>query len=162
MQAVVITGPKKSGKTALLALVAEVLERKGNRVAVVKYSQHALEKGNTDAFWLMRPKRTVVNVSPEETAVLWSEQLSFQAITRHLEADVLLMEGGDAPCSVPRIVCLPEYADDAETFMRECGSMSIIAVYGEALPGDVPHFPEIDPAAAERIAEIVLEKGARV
>lgn len=162
MQAVVITGPKKSGKTALLALVAEVLERKGKHVAVVKYSQHALEKGNTDAFWLMRPKRTVVNVSPEETAVLWSEQLPFDAITRQLEADVLLMEGGDAPCSVPRIVCLPEDGDDAEAFMRECGSMPIIAVYGMALPGDVPHFPEIDPTAAERIAEIVLEKGAQV
>ena len=162
MQAVVITGPKKSGKTALLALVAEVLERKGKRVAVVKYSQHDLEKGNTDAFWLMRPKRTVVNVSPEETAVLWSEQLPFEAITKHLEADVLLMEGGDAPCSVPRIVCLPEDVDDAEFFARECGSLTVIAVYGSALPGGIAHFPEIDPAAAERIAEIVLEKGAVV
>jgi len=162
MQAVVITGPKKSGKTALLALVAEVLERKGKRVAVVKYSQHALEKGNTDAFWLMRPKRTVVNVSPEETAVLWSEQLPFEAITRHLDADVLLMEGGDAPCFVPRIVCMPEDADDAGFFARECGSLTVIAVYGDPVPGGVPNFPEIDPAAAERISEIVLEKGAVV
>ena len=108
MRAVVITGAKKSGKTALLTLVAEALERFGKRVTVVKYSTHALEKGNTDAFWLMRENRTVVNVSQDETAILWSEKLDFEALVTHVRADVLLLEGGDAPVSVPRIVCLRE------------------------------------------------------
>ena len=160
MRAVVIAGPKKSGKTALLAVVAEVLERRGKRVAVVKYSSHALEKGNTDAFWLMRPGRTVVNISPEETAVLLSEQLPFDAVARRVEADVLLLEGGDAPLAVPRIVCLSEDVDDAQAFMRECGDIAIIATYGAAVPGSAPHFPEIDPRSAENMADIVLEKGA--
>lgn len=162
MQAVVIAGPRKSGKTALLALVAETLERRGKRVAVVKYSSHSLEKGNTDAFWLMRPQRTVVNVSPEETAFLWSEELPFGAVARQVNADVLLVEGGNAPLSVPRIVCLSEDVDDAETFKRECGAIPIIAVYGAAMPGDAPYFPEIDLPAAEKLADIILEKGIAV
>lgn len=162
MQAVVIVGPKKSGKTALLALVAETLEQRGKRVAVVKYSQHALDKGNVDAAWLMRPGRPVVNVSPEETAVLWSEALSFEAVVRQIQADVLLVEGWDVPLFVPRIVCLSEDEDDAGAFLRESGAIEIIAAYGAPVPGNVPHFPEIDPQVAETLADIILEKGVAV
>lgn len=157
MQAVVIAGPKKSGKTTLLALVAEALERRGKRVAVVKYSTHSVEKGNTDAFWLMRPNRTVVSASPEETAVFWPEQLSFESIVAHLQADVLLLEGGEAPASVPRIMC---YREDEEP---DEGDFTVIATHGSCdVPGGVPHFPELDPQAAERLAALILEKGAKI
>lgn len=162
MQAVAIAGPKKSGKTALLALVAEALERQGKRVAVVKYSSHALEKGNTDAFWLMRPNRAVVNVSPGETAAFWPESLSFEAIVAHLRADVLLLEGDGAPDFVPRVMCYGEDGDE-ETGAPEQGDFAVIAAHGAAHGGaPEPHFSELDPQAAEKIAALILERGARV
>ena len=156
MRAVVIAGAKKSGKTALLALVAEALERQGKRVAVVKYSSQPLEKGNTDAFWLMRENRTVVNVSPEETAILWPKRLDFEAMIAHIRADVLLLEGGDAPASVPRIVCLREDEEDAAA-LEECLALPVLATVGGekgALP--VPHYPERDPLTAESLTGLIL------
>ena len=161
MQAVVITGPRKSGKTAVVSLVAEILERQGKKVAVVKYSNHPLEQENIDAFWLRRPGRTVVNVAPEETVVFWPEALSFGSIAAQLHADVLLLEGGDAPVSVPRVVCLPEEAEDAGETLEENASFSILATLGGEAPGlDIPHFQEADPMAAEAVAALILQEGA--
>lgn len=160
MQAVVIAGAKKSGKTALLALVAEALERRGKRIAVVKYSTHPLEKGNTDAFWLMRENRAVVNVSPEETAVLWPWKLDFNAIAAQMRADVLLLEGGDEAFSLPRVVCLREDEEDA-AILEACAGVTVIATVGGAGGKlSVPHFPEADPSVADILAGIILEQGA--
>lgn len=159
MRAVVIAGAKKSGKTALLALVAEALERQGKQVAVVKYSNHPLEKGNTDAFWLMRENRTVVNASPEETAILWPGKLNFEDLVRHLCADVLLLEGGDAPITIPRIVCLREDEEDLAV-LEECGMLTVLATVGgreSTLP--VPHYAEADPLAADSLAGVILAAG---
>ncbi|SBW10044.1 Molybdopterin-guanine dinucleotide biosynthesis protein B (fragment) [uncultured delta proteobacterium] len=163
MQAVVIAGPKKSGKTTLLSLVAEMLERRGKKVAVVKYSNHPLEHDNTDAFWLRRPNRTVVSVAPGETVAFWPEELSFESLVAHLEADVVLLEGGDAPLRVPRVLCLPEDAEDAEAYMEEARSFTLVATVGgvAAIAGE-PYFPETDPVAAENIATLVLERGLKV
>ena len=160
MLAVVVTGHKKSGKTALLSLVAEALERKGKQVAVVKYSNHAIEHGNTDAFWFMRPGRTVVNVSPEETAVFLPDKLPLEAIAARVNADVLLLEGGDAPVFVPRIVCFREGEDADISFLPGSGTLTIIATHGETSPGlDAPHFIEMNPSAAEKIADVILKNG---
>ena len=163
MLAVTITGHKKSGKTALLALVAEALERKGKRVAVVKYSSHPVERGNTDAFWLMRPGRTVANVSPGETAVFWPEELSLETIVSHVNADVLLLEGGDAPTSVPRVVCFREGEDADLSFLPDSDALVVLATYGET-PSSlaVPHYTEIDPSAGEKLAALILEKGVAI
>ena len=157
MLAVVIAGPRKSGKTAVLSLVAEEFERRGKKVAVVKYSNHPLEQENTDAFWLRRPGRTVVNAAPEETVVFWPETLSFERIVAQLDADVLLLEGGDAPASVPRVLCLPEDPKEAMTFVAEAASLPVIAsVGGDAARPDTPHFSEADPATAEKLATLIL------
>jgi molybdopterin-guanine dinucleotide biosynthesis protein MobB len=159
MQAIAITGPKKSGKTTLLDLVAEALERRGKRVAIVKHSSHPIERGNTDAFWLMRPKRTIVSVCPEETAVFWPEQLSFETLVSHVRADVLLLEGGDAPSFVPRVLCLREGEEADASFLPEEDSFTVLAVHGlQQSLIHAPHFPEMDPQAAEKIAALVLEK----
>lgn len=163
MQAVAIAGQKKSGKTALTALVADALERMGKRVAIVKYSNHDIEKSNTDAFWLMRGKRTVVNASPEETVFLWSEQLSFERIVEKLDAEVLLLEGNSAPPSIPRILCSKESGEDDSACPQGLESIVLIATHGECSPElGVPHFSEMDPLAAENIAGLILEKGMKV
>lgn len=161
MRAVAIAGSKRSGKTTLLALVAETLESQGKRVAVVKYSSHPLEKGHTDAFWLMAPDRAVVNVSGGETALFWSEPLSFEAIIAHLRADVLLLEGDGAPGSIPRILCHREDGEADDACVPPPGAVTVIATHGAcaAEPG-VPHFPEMDLKTAGAIAALVLEKGA--
>ena len=159
MHAVVIAGPKRSGKTALAALVAEALERFGKRVAIVKYSSRALDRGNTDAFWLMRPGRVVVNASPKETAVFWPEERAFEDLIAHLGVDVVICEGGDVPAYVPRIFCCHEDAEEEDCFSGNV-SFSILATYGsgEALPG-IPHFVELSPVAVETLASLILEKG---
>lgn len=163
MQAVVIAGPKKSGKTTLVSLVAETLERQGKKVAVVKYSSHPLEQGNTDAFWLRRPNRTVVNVAPGETVVFWPEAFSFENLAGHLDADVLLLEGGDAPTRVPRILCLPEDAEDAGMFEEDLRAYTLLAtVGGAAAVAGEPYFAETDPEAVEKIVALVLERGVIV
>ncbi|CAK7073393.1 MAG: hypothetical protein DELT_02003 [Desulfovibrio sp.] len=165
MQAVVIAGPKKSGKTTVLALVAEALERLGKRVAVVKCSSHSLEKGNADAFWLMRPDRAVVNVSPEETVAFWPERLTFEAILSHLDADVVLFEGGEAPVTVPRILCFREDEGPDESWLAcEEGAYTVLAVFGAACPstGDGVFFTAIDPVAAEKVASLILEKAQKI
>lgn len=161
MLAVAITGHKKSGKTALLSLIAEALEKRGKRVAVIKYSGHSLEKDNTDAYWLMRAGRAVVNVSPEETVFLWSAPLDFDAIVRRLDADVLLIEGDGVPESIPRILCFKDGCDEDAPLAAE--GVSVLATQGECpLPADAPHFPEMDPLVAEDMASLILEKGARI
>ncbi|MCC8194598.1 MAG: molybdopterin-guanine dinucleotide biosynthesis protein MobB [Deltaproteobacteria bacterium] len=163
MQAAVIIGPRKSGKTTLLSLVAEELERRGKTVAAVKYSHHSLEQENTDAFWLRRPGRAVVNVAPGETVVFWPEELSFERIASQMDADVLLLEGGDAPSRVPRILCLPEESSEAESYVKENAGCPIMAsVGGPVAAGRAPHFREADPASAEKLATLILERGAAV
>lgn len=161
MLAVAITGHKKSGKTALLSLIAEALEKRGKRVAVIKYSGHPIEKDNTDAYWLMRPGRTVVNVSPEETVLLWSAPLDFAAIARLLDADILLAEGDGVPETIPRILCFKEGCE--EDAPRAAEGVPVLATQGECpLSADAPHFPEIDPMVAEELASLILEKGVRI
>lgn len=164
MQAAVIAGAKKSGKTTILALIAEALERLGKTVAVVKYSGHAIEKGNADAYWLMRPNRTVVNVSPGETVIFWPEQLSFEALISHLEADVVLLEGADAPVYVPRVLCFreDEGADKTHLACRE-GAYTILAVFGVACAAsNAPFFDEMEPVAAAQVASLILQKSPEI
>ena len=164
MQAVVIAGPKKSGKTTILALVAEALERLGKTVDVVKYSNHSLEKGNADAYWLMRPNRTVVNVSPEETVAFWPEQLCFESVIGHLKADVVLFEGGDAPVTVPRVLCFKEDEGTDETYLAcKDGGYTVLASFGVSCsaPG-AQFFAEMEPLAAEKVASLILEKAPKI
>jgi len=157
MLALVIAGPRKSGKTTVLSLVAEELERQGKKIAVVKYSNHPLEQENTDAFWLRRPGRTVINAAPEETVVFWPEALSFERIAAQLDADVLLLEGGAAPVTVPRVLCLPEDPDEARSFIAENTSYTVVAsVGGSVAATDAPHFSEAGPGTAEKLAALLF------
>ena len=160
MLAIAIAGPRKSGKTTLLSLLAEELERRGKTVAAIKYSNHPLEQENTDAFWLRRLGRTIVNVAPEETVLFWSEALSFERITALLDADVLLLEGGGAPADISRILCLPEDAEEAIACIAQHGDFTVIASVGGSVPAEgVPHFQEAEPVAAEKLATLILERG---
>ncbi len=161
MRAVAIAGPKKSGKSTLVALLAEALEKRGHSVAIIKHSSKPLEKANTDAFWFMRPGRTVAGVSPEETAIFWPQQLDFAEITSLVRADVALIEGGEVPCRVPRILCLKEGGKKEISALCNKQEAEIIATQGEkpAVPCNGPHFAEIDPETAEQLAGLILEKG---
>ncbi len=160
MRAVAITGPKKSGKSTLVALVAEALEKRGCSVAIIKQSQHAMEKGNTDAFWFMRPGRTVVGVSPEETAVFWPRHLDFSEITSLVRADVALVEGGDAPVRLPRILCLKEGGQKEISTLCGNQDVPVIATQGvKPAAACGPHFAEADPETADQLAGLIMEKG---
>ena len=160
MRAIAIVGPKKSGKTALLSLLAEALEGRGKRVAIIKYSTHPVERSNADAFWLMRPGRTVVALSPEESAVFWPRALSLKELAALLDEDVLLLEGGEGLAGMPRILCLGEDGDEDDLPESALTGGPVLALVGEDSGLDAPlRFAEATPETAEEIAPRILEKG---
>lgn len=166
MIAVAVTGLKKSGKTSLMGLVAEALEGRGKTVAILKYSYHAVERNNTDTFWLMRPGRTVAGASPEETAVFWSRPLSFRELVSMLRADVLLVEGGTNLRKLPRILCLRDGTEEemealAPGFKHNAGYI-LASVGSTPARADMPHFAEATPEASDVLASLILEKGLKL
>jgi molybdopterin-guanine dinucleotide biosynthesis protein len=144
-----------------LTLLAEALENDGARVAILKYSQRPVERSNTDAFWLMRPGRTVIAASPEETAIFYPRQLNLEEVGPKLAADVLLIEGGAEIPAMPRIVCLGE--DQAKSDLPEAALTAgpVLACVGANMQGvkSALHFTELTPENAGQLAAQVLTNG---
>lgn len=164
MRAIAINGVKRSGKTSLLGLLAQALEHRGCTVAILKYTSHPLERANSDVFWLMRPEkeRTVISLSPEETAVIWPQALSFDAIVPLIRADVLLVEGGKDIEGIPRILCFKDDGAEEMPLLEpesENPGPILASVGGEAPGTEYPHYEEAGLEAANALAELVLEKG---
>jgi molybdopterin-guanine dinucleotide biosynthesis protein B len=163
MRAIAVVGPRNSGKTSLLSLLAEALETGNKRVAILKYSQHPVERSNTDAFWFMRPGRTVIAVSPEETAVFWPHALSLGELLPKLAADVLLVEGGADIETLPRIICFGEEDALADLPAAALTAGPVLAVVGGGKGVPAPLcLAEVTPEDAEALARCVLEKGLRL
>lgn len=156
MQAISIVGYKSSGKTTLTALLADALEKKGRRVAIIKYTHHPLDKQHVDTSRLMRPHRTVVGLSPEESAVFWSAPRTAHSMLPLLDADVLLVEGGKQNGWLPRILCSKEH-DDIMTLQPELA----LATWGYASLPTKPHIVENATSyeqSIEHLADIVVER----
>lgn len=165
MRAVAVAGLKKSGKTSLMGLLAEALERQGHSVAIIKYSHRPLDIANSDTFWLMRQGRTVVAASPEETALFRSRSMPLGEMLPMLGADVLLVEGGENRELLPRILCLRDGSDEEWNALESHDESSgddapLLAVLG---PGggddDAPYFEELTPESADALAALILKHG---
>ncbi len=179
MRIVSIVGFKKSGKTTLTGLVADALERKGQRVGIIKHSHHALDKQNTDTFWLMRPGRVVAGCCPDEAAVFWSQPVAAQNLASLMDVDVVLVEGGKTSGIWPRILCLKE-AGEAPLLAAPGGEILGCKPLPSAMAGETadsghlalatvgaapqvpygPHYAELSPETAEALAEHILRHGA--
>lgn len=150
MKAVSIAGFKNSGKTTLTRELAQVLERRGLRVAVAKRSHHPLDKPSTDTARLRAPGRTVLAVSEAESAIFWGEERPLHDLLPLLNVDLLLLEGGKQRHWLPRILCL-RHRDEAGALNQGLA----LASWGAAAAPDLPHFQAED---MEALADLVWEK----
>ena len=150
MKGINIVGFKKSGKTTTLGMLADVLESRGLRLGVAKFTHHGIDMPGTDTAWLMKPGRTVIGLGVEEAALFWSHKRHLPDLLPLMPADMLLIEGGKSLGWLPRILCLKE-AEDASELTPELA----LATYGEiSLPG-LPHFT---PESLDRLAALVEER----
>lgn len=165
MRAVAVTGLKKSGKTFLMGFLAEALERQGHSVAIIKYSRHPLDTANSDTSWLTRPGRTVLAVSPGETALFYTRSMTLREVLPLLAADVLLVEGGGNPELLPRILCVKDGGDEEwsglERHVGEKDSEApLLAVLGPGGNNEgVPCFEELTQETADELAALILKQG---
>lgn len=155
MRIISVVGFKKSGKTTLVGLLAEALEKQGASTGVVKYTHHDLDLPETDTATLLRPGRPVAGCAPAHTVFFEAGELPFESIVARFNVDVLLVEGGKTRVRGPRILCLRE-PEEAPTL---AGDNRISACVGAEPPDGfppVPHFAEINEATAAALADLIL------
>lgn len=150
MRAVSIVGFKNSGKTTLVAELAQSLESQGLRVAVVKHTHHGIDTAGTDTAMLSAAGRHVLAVHADQSVVFFNQAMPVQQLLPLLDADIVLVEGGKQHGWLPRIVCLHD-AKEAVDLQPELA----IASYRQAFSPHVPHFAQEDVAA---LANLVQEK----
>ncbi len=150
MKGINSVGFKKSGKTTTLGMLADVLETRGLRLGIAKFTHQGLDMPGTDTAWLMKSSRTVAGLGSEEAAVFWSHKRYLPDLLPLMPADMLLVEGGKQLGWLPRILCLKE-PEDAPDLTPELA----LATYGEiSLPG-LPHFT---PESLDQLATLVEER----
>ena len=150
MKGVSIVGFKQSGKTTALGMLADVLESRGLRLGIAKFTHHKLDMPGTDTAWLMKPERTVVGLGAEEAALFWSHKRHLPDLLPLMPADMLLIEGGKRLGWLPRILCLKE-AGDASALMPELA----LATYGEISLPSLPHFT---PESLDSLADLITKR----
>ena len=161
MRAVSIVGFKHAGKSALTALLAGALERRGLRVAVAKHTHSGLDKPDTDSARLRAPGRSVLALAGEECALFYGEKRSLADMLPLMQADILLVEGGKELGRLPRILCL-RAPGEAETDEREKLDRGLaFAVWGRAAAPGLPYFPGepgVENEALEALAALTEER----
>lgn len=145
-----VVGFKKSGKTTLMGMLADLLQSSGLTPGIAKYTHQGLDMPGTDTAWLMKPGRTVVGLGPEGSALFWSKKQYLPDVLPLISADILLVEGGKELGWLPRILCLKDPADAAELSPELA-----IATYGDISVAGLPHF---GPESLDKLAELVKEK----
>ncbi|OEU67018.1 MAG: molybdopterin-guanine dinucleotide biosynthesis protein MobB [Desulfovibrio sp. S3730MH75] len=150
MKAIAIVGKKKTGKTTLGLALAKHFADKGMKVGVIKHSHHGFDEAEgTDTQQYKKVASCVAAYSPTQSFVSWNKEKPLQDLLPLLDADVIIMEGGNKLGWMPRIITVREDADEKE-FFPELALAQI-----PACTKDNP------PSAAEikRLAELVMDKG---
>jgi molybdopterin-guanine dinucleotide biosynthesis protein B len=161
MRAVSIVGFKNAGKSALTALLAGALERRGLRVAIAKHTHSGLDKPDTDSGRLRAPGRSVLALAEGECALFYGEKRFLADMLPLMQADILLVEGGKQLGWLPRILCLrapgKAEADEREKLDRGLA----FAVWGRAAAPGLPYFPGepgVENGALDALAALAQEK----
>jgi len=161
MRAVSIIGFKNSGKSALTALLASALERRGLRVAIAKHAHSGLDKSGTDSARLRAPGRSVLALSDGECALFYGKTCRLLDMLPLIQADILLVEGGKRLGWLPRILCL-RVPGEAEADEREKLDQGLaFAAWGRTAAPGLPYFPGgpgVEDEALEALATLAQEK----
>ncbi|WP_319780850.1 molybdopterin-guanine dinucleotide biosynthesis protein MobB [Maridesulfovibrio sp.] len=150
MKAVAIVGKKKTGKTTMgLALVKKLTE-KGYKVGVLKHSHHGFDGAEgSDTEKYKKLSSCIAAYSPSESFVSWKEERTVQDLVPLMDADIIVMEGGNKVGWLPRVIMVREDDDDKE-FYPELALKQIPACSPENPPSE---------ELLEELAELVLDKG---
>lgn len=150
MKAIAIVGKKKTGKTTLgLALVKKLTER-GYKVGVLKHSHHGFDGAEgADTEEYKKIASCVAAYSPSESFVSWKKERTVQDLVPLMDADIIVMEGGNKVGWMPRVIMVREDNDDKE-FYPELALRQI--------PACTPDTPPSEDLLDE-LADMVLEKG---
>lgn len=150
MKAIAIVGKKKTGKTTMgLALVKKLTE-KGYKVGVLKHSHHGfdgVEGADTEEY--KKIVSSVAAYSPSESFISWNQERTVQDLVPLMDADIIIMEGGNKIGWLPRVIMVREDNDDKE-FYPELALRQI-----PACSPDNPPSEEL----LEELTDLVLEKG---
>lgn len=150
MKAVAIVGKKKTGKTTLGLALAKHFADKGLKVGVVKHSHHGFdEEEGTDTQQYKQIASCVAAYSPSQSFVSWNKEKPLQDLLPLLDADVIIMEGGNMLGWMPRFITVREDSDDKE-FSPELALAQIPACTKD-------NSPSSDEIA--RLAQLVMDKG---
>ncbi|WP_419780747.1 molybdopterin-guanine dinucleotide biosynthesis protein MobB [Maridesulfovibrio sp.] len=150
MKAIAIVGKKKTGKTTMgLALVKKLTER-GYKVGVLKHSHHGFDGAEgADTEEYKKIASCVAAYSPSESFVSWKQERTVQNLVPLMDADIIVMEGGNKVGWMPRVIMVREDNDDKE-FYPELALRQI--------PACTPDNPPSEELLDE-LADLVLEKG---
>ncbi|WP_320007599.1 molybdopterin-guanine dinucleotide biosynthesis protein MobB [Maridesulfovibrio sp.] len=150
MKAIAIVGKKKTGKTTMgLALVKKLTE-KGYKVGVLKHSHHGFDGAEgADTEEYKKIASCVAAYSPSESFVSWKQERTVQDLIPLMDADIIIMEGGNKVGWLPRVIMVREDNDDKE-FYPELALRQIPACNSENPPSE---------ELLEELADLVLEKG---
>ncbi|NDV21285.1 molybdopterin-guanine dinucleotide biosynthesis protein MobB [Desulfovibrio sp. JC022] len=150
MKAIAIVGKKKTGKTTMgLALVKKLTE-KGYKVGVLKHSHHGFDGAEgVDTEEYKKIASCVAAYSPSESFVSWKQERTVQDLVPLMDADVIVMEGGNKIGWLPRVIMVREDNDDKE-FYPELALKQIPACSPDTPPSD---------ELLEELADLVMDKG---
>lgn len=150
MKAIAIVGKKKTGKTTMgLALVKKLTER-GYKVGVLKHSHHGFDGAEgSDTEEYKKIASCVAAYSPSESFISWKQERTVQDLIPLMDADIIVMEGGNKVGWLPRVIMVREDNDDKE-FYPELALRQI--------PACTPDNPPSEELL-EELADLVLEKG---
>ncbi|SDB16403.1 molybdopterin-guanine dinucleotide biosynthesis protein B [Desulfonatronum thiosulfatophilum] len=159
-RAMSFVGYHNSGKTTLVAKVAEHLRATGHRVGIIKSSRHGFDFGHTDTGKLASTGCPVAGINPEQTMIVLPRSMPIMSVWTHLEADILLVEGGKSLDFLPRILLPrnPDAGDDPQDNPQDSlaalDNGLALGTWAHEGPPKLPVLKDI-----EEVAELVLQRG---
>lgn len=148
MRAVSIVGYKKSGKTSLGASLCQNLTEKGYKVAAVKFAHHSFDKAGSDTQRYLQYSASVAGLSENESCIFWSDKKYLPDIVPLMDAEVLIIEGGNHIEYIPRII-VSETKEDIQDLNQNLA----LAVWGD-VKADLPSVNDVNV-----LSDYVLKNG---
>lgn len=149
IRAMGFVGFHDSGKTTLVARLANQLQVMGHRVGIIKSSGQEFDLGATDTGKLAATGCPVAGKAPGQTMLVLPREFSVASLMPLLEADILLVEGGKSLTFLPRVV-LPKGTQD----FAKLDSGLAYGFWGDEMINGHSRISSL-----EELASLVLEKG---
>lgn len=149
MRALAVVGYKKTGKTTLVVQLAQAIARRGQRVAIAKFTHSGLDQPKTDTATHLEHASAVIGLGPDQAAIFWPEGRKLVELLPFVDADFLLVEGGKELNFLPRVL-LPREASEVAELRPELA----LGTFGPVTVEGLEAFD--DP---EALAECALARG---